>query len=91
MDREEAQRRVSTIWLPGAEIYFGCPAELDESLTEEYAWGWVFYLVPSTPEACKLDYKRCRIAYHRTTGRSIPVGTKGIEAALYHIESVRQQ
>lgn len=85
MEREEAQRRVLDRWLPITELSFGCPAEIDESLTAEFEWGWVFYLVPLDPDACQQVYKRDRYAFDRTTGISVPVGTKGLDQALDYL------
>jgi hypothetical protein len=89
MEQKEAQHGVINRWLLATERIFGCPAEIDESLTEEFEWGWVFYLVPPDPDACKQVYKRARFACDRTNGISVPVGTKGLEQAVHQLMKFR--
>ena len=68
-------------WASTAERGLGCAVTLDESLTENFEWGWVFCFVPVDPTSCTFQYKRRRYAVHRSK-LSTPVGTKGVEEAL---------
>ena len=86
MTRAGALAEVDRCWHPTTEWAFGCGAVFDESLTEEYDWGWVFYLVPTDLEACKMKlYPKDRYAVNRWSGKSYPVGTLGIEHAMLQL------
>jgi hypothetical protein len=81
----EAKRRLQDLWKYTVERIMSCEMHVDDSLTEEYPWGWVFYFVPKCPDQCPHPYKRRAYAYDLETGDSIPVGTKGLEQALRHL------
>jgi hypothetical protein len=85
VDRSEARQRLQALWTPAVETNMGCEMYIDDALTEEHSWGWVFYFVPRQPEQCQRPYKRRAFAFHRVSGDSIPVGTKGLEGALLHL------
>jgi hypothetical protein len=90
MDRKDARQRVEEFWQPSTERYFGCPAEIDDSLTEEYEWGWAFCFVPTATETGTGVYPQAQVAIDKRTGHSTPVGTKGIEEAVHHLESLQR-
>lgn len=77
-----AREKCLRIWTPPVARNFGCGVKIDDSLTQEFDWGWVFYLVPQNPEECRKEHQRAAIAFHGASGNSIPVGTKGLPSAL---------
>jgi hypothetical protein len=91
MNKGDAKHRVETQWMAAVQSGMGCPVLIDDSLTEEHPWGWVFYFVASEPDKCKKRYHKVEIAYYRATGNSIPVGTKGLENALQWISDLKER
>jgi hypothetical protein len=82
MTREEAEQLVWADWGDIAQEDMGCELRIEPTLTEEYEWGWVIYLAAVRPEECRHQYPYDRYACERREGKSIPVGTKGLEDAL---------
>ena len=90
MNRREAINMIIAEWLPVTEKAFKCPVRLDDSLTEEYDWGWVFHIVASDKPLHSDSRLRDRYAIDRITGYSCPIGTKGIEQAIIYIKKHRK-
>jgi hypothetical protein len=81
MTREDVEQRVRLRGEPSARAILGCAVRLDPVLTEEFAWGWVAYLVPQEPGDCARRYDRVGFACERGHGRVEVVGTKGLADA----------
>jgi hypothetical protein len=82
----QARQQLQALWTPTVEAVMGCEMKIDDALTEEYAWGWVFYFIPRLPDQCERPFTRRAYAFHRQSGDSIPIGTKGLEDALRHLQ-----
>jgi hypothetical protein len=91
MTMEEAREVITRNWWASAEKFLQCPVRIDDSLTEEYDWGWSFDCVPIDPARCPHDYKRCRYAVDRVTGIGTPIGTKGLPEAVNYLMKWRQK
>jgi len=93
MTDEQVREIVVRQMQPVAEnpLSLGCPARLDDALTEEYEWGWSFTFVPVDPSECQLAYKRRRYAVDRVTGIATPVGNKGVEEAFNYLMKWRKK
>lgn len=52
----DVRERLLPLWLAQVQQMGPRPAHLDESLTEEYEWGWVFYVVTSGPKDMGYGY-----------------------------------
>jgi hypothetical protein len=87
VDVLEAKQQLQRLWTPTVQAVMGCEMQIEDTLTEEHPWGWVFYFVPRHSDQCQQPYKRRAYAFHRESGDSIPVGTKGIEDALRHLRA----
>jgi hypothetical protein len=90
MNRTKARERVREIWLRPTERSLDCAAEIDDSLTEEYDWGWVFNFVPLSSDASPRPWPR-GVAIDRGTGHTAPVGPKGVAEAVYRIASLNER
>ncbi|OWK45789.1 hypothetical protein [Fimbriiglobus ruber] len=89
MTLDEAEREVLAYWGHACEDDFGGPARVDPDRTEVYDWGWVIYLVPVNPENCPPQGRKSYpYAIHNVTGRSIVVGSKALEYAVYELTKV---
>jgi hypothetical protein len=82
MNLGQAKAKVLALWGHSAESRLGGPVHVNDSLTEEYSWGWVLHLTLTDPAAVPLDNKRALYAVARETGDSTPVGTKGLREAI---------
>lgn len=91
MELKDGFTRVRHIWLSIVEEAFHCPARVDESLTQEFEWGWVIFLVPTDPAECRSRQMKYRFAYDRTAEVSIPVGTKGLSFAVRELMGIRER
>ena len=76
---QEAKAIIENGWGPIVHKHATCATAIDDSGTIEYEWGWVFKYAPIDKDD---DYPADEYAIDRTTGYSIPVGTKGIENAI---------
>jgi hypothetical protein len=84
MIREEAEDAVWREWgeVSASEFGLGCAVRIDTSRTEEHEWGWVVTFVPVRREECRRhSILRC-YAIASETGRSYPVGSKGLDHTL---------
>ena len=90
MDVNEAREKVLR-WRLAIETDLRCEVTLDDSRTQVYEWGWVFYFVASDPERCPKVRKQSAFAVERETGRSYPVGTKGLMTALRYFKAHRER
>lgn len=75
----EAKAEVEVSALTQAESWLGCAASIEDGLTEEYLWGWIFVFVAKNPAESKLRYPSIRFLYHRPTGivsHIGPIGTR---------------
>jgi hypothetical protein len=82
MTRQDAERKVWDEWRSASERDMGCAMQPAPELTEEHEWGWVVFLAPVRLDECRQLYPYARFACERRGGRSLPVGTKGLEQAL---------
>ncbi len=57
-------------------------AQLDDNLTEEYDWGWLFVFVPTESDRHGQFFRRAKYDIDRVTGNMTPVGKKGVPEAL---------
>ncbi len=86
MDRDEGRKVVESLWRRSAELMNGCSMEVDDSRTEEFEWGWRFYMVPVD----RSDVRQNMYACDRTSGCSVPVGAKGIAYAVMRLMKFRE-
>lgn len=80
MNRSEAEQAVWARWSEAIN-QDGCAMRIEPSLTEEYVWGWVVYVGPERRAELKRSWLYEKYACDHS-GRSTPVGTKGLEFAL---------
>ncbi len=88
---DQAKEQIKKHWHEIVEKALGRAVCIDDSLTREYPWGWVFYFVPleTLPEYHVVTERA--YAYDRVTGESIPVGTKGLKHAVHILFNWRRQ
>jgi hypothetical protein len=88
MTAQEAKSRVDEHWRRVIEQQDGHAVQIDDTLTVEHSWGWLFCFVPVEPQLPKAKEE---FALDRLTGESCPVGTKGIDHAVHILMSWRPQ
>jgi hypothetical protein len=91
VNKQEANRCVENYWKDSVQRRMGCPVFMDNSLTEQYSWGWIFYFVASEPEKCQTQFHKEGYACDRETGISLPVATKGLEFTLSEISVLKER
>ena len=89
--RQEAKVGVENLWGAAASETAGCPVSIDDRLTEEHPWGWIFYFVDQ--ESMGLDARKLKKEYacDGETGVSLPIGTKGLPHVLQWIEDIKRR
>jgi hypothetical protein len=90
MTLNDAKTETVRIWLSASQRGLGCSVVIDDSRTEEHDWGWVFWFVPENPELCQQAWPFARYAFDQHSGHSVPVGTKGLEGAIAHLDHLRK-
>jgi hypothetical protein len=84
----EARRRIVERWHEIVEKGVCHSVRIDDALTTEYPWGWVFYFVGADAQSRPMEEAYAR---DRLTGQSYPVGIKGLEHSLNILMSWRDQ
>ncbi len=85
VDLNAARVRVLALWHVPCSRLLKCESKIDDPLTEEFYWGWVFHFTPSNAGEVSTDEKPILVACLRDTGDSIVVGTKGVADALDYL------
>lgn len=86
MTFEEAKSRCQERWLPSFSRVYKCGMRLDDSATQEFPWGWLFTIVPMPGEKVTHSSQSYELVFLRDTGRSMPVGFKGLRDALARLK-----
>lgn len=91
MTVQDAVEEVIRKWHSISEQALKCRMRIDDALTEEYDWGWMFTLVPVDPVPSSQPSARDRYAIDNVTGISTPVGFKGVPEAVRYLMKWRQK
>jgi hypothetical protein len=86
MTLQEAKCRVDDHWRDIIEEEVGHAVQIDDALTVEHSWGWVFCFVSVSQQPPK---QKEAYVCDRLTGESCPIGTKSIENAVQILMSWR--
>jgi hypothetical protein len=89
MEINEA-RDIALRWQKVTEQGAKCEVFLNDSLTQTHEWGWVFYFAPKVITNSTI-IKQYRVAVEGSTGRSCPVGTKGLARVLEYFKYHRER